>query len=323
MRHRKLAIYYAWSRPDEVSAPLGVIEDRFPSLFESRRMLFPRYEAFSDPDQFDQGIGGFLDCIMRRNFVELVRMAGALTGHPVIEIERIDGDGRFTPLDAQALGDADTLLVISFDSLRTAQQAGPDEIECVRRFLSDPRNLACISPHHDIGSDAADSHDARLAGQVAAFLHHGDRTIPPRQGFGGFARTLLAGLEIPVENRFGLRPSIEADGTPSPIEIEAGLDRLGLLCGVATFNLHPHLPQFERLGAAVDRLDVLARQRIDPAAPPHPFTATGRTLLDALLQSREGVFDGTLLVSDATLWSSTNGGVEQLQTLWRNVLTRA
>ena len=44
---RKVVVYYAWSRPGEVEAPLEVIENRFPTLFESRRMLYPRFEALS------------------------------------------------------------------------------------------------------------------------------------------------------------------------------------------------------------------------------------------------------------------------------------
>jgi hypothetical protein len=48
----------------------------------------------------------------------------------------------------------------------------------------------------------------------------------------------------------------------------------------------------------------------------------GRATFDALLQSRPNVFAGTLLVSDATLCSSTAGGLESLQRLWRNVLER-
>lgn len=49
-----------------------------------------------------------------------------------------------------------------------------------------------------MGEDGADR-------QLAEYRHHGDHGIPPRQGFGGFARTLLAGLGVPVENHFGLR----------------------------------------------------------------------------------------------------------------------
>jgi hypothetical protein len=105
-------------------------------------------------------------------------------------------------------------------------------------------------------------------------------------------------------------------------KMEHRADRLGLLDGVATFNLHPHLPHLERVGAATERLEVLARQPVDPTAPAHPFTAAGHTSFDALLQSGPGVFAGDLLVGDATLWSSTAGGTVSLRRLWNNLLTR-
>jgi len=44
MASRKVVLYYAWSRPGEIEAPLEVIENRFPTLFESRRMGYPRFE---------------------------------------------------------------------------------------------------------------------------------------------------------------------------------------------------------------------------------------------------------------------------------------
>jgi hypothetical protein len=69
-------------------------------------------------------------------------------------------------------------------------------------------------------------------------------------------------------------------------------------------------------------LDVLVRQRVDLTAPPHPFVTSGHLTFDALLQSRPGVFAGALLVGDATLWSSTAGGVDSLRRLWRNVVGR-
>lgn len=321
MATRKLLVYYAWSRPGETGAPLGVIEDRFPALFESRRMGYPRFEAFADPQRFDQGIGGFLDCIMKHNFTAFLDLAADLVGQRALEQERVTADGTLRRLDEALLQDVDTMVVISFDSLRTRQEADATEIEAVRRFLAQPDNLIFVCPHHDIGNVPELPDDERLERQLVDFLHHGDRTIPPRQQFGGFARTLLAGLGVPVENRFGLRPAVAADGSPAPIETEAALDRHGLLRDVATFNLHPHLPQLERLGDAATRLDVLARQKIDLAAPPHPFTRS-RDTFDALLQSRADTFPGTLLVSDTTLWSSTAGGVESLHRLWSNVLQR-
>lgn len=323
MTGRRIAVYYAWNRPDETGAPLAVIENRFPALFESRRMLYPHFEELSDPLRFDQGIGGFLDQIMKKNFTAFVEQASSETGNPVPEIERGGDDGEQVLLDGGLLEAIDTLIIISFDSLRSGQQASPGEVQAVRSFLATPGNLLFVCPHHDIGEAEGLSDADRLHVQEADFLHHGDRTIPPQQRFGGFSRSLLAGLGVPVENRFGLHPASEPDGSPTPIEIEGAVDRLGLLAGVTTFNLHPHLPHFERIGDAADKMDVLARQRIDLAAPPHPsFTQGGRSTFDALLQSRPGVFAGDLLVGDATLWSSTAGGVDSLRRLWANVALR-
>lgn len=259
---------------------------------------------------------------MKRNFSAFAAKAAAETGEPVVEIERVDAKGVLTPLDAALLTGADTLVVISFDSMTSGQEARPDEIAALGAFLADPDHLAFVCPHHEIGYAPDMPHAAMLEAQLADFLHHGDKTIPPRQVFGGFARSLLAGLGLPVENRFGLRPAAEPDGSPAPIERVDAADRLGLLDGVATLNVHPHLPHFERLGPAAERLDVLARQRIDLSAPPHPFTRDGRDRFDALLISRPEVFAGCLVISDATHWSSTAGGVESLSRMWHNVVGR-
>lgn len=321
MIERNVLVYYAWSRPDETGAPLEVIDDRFPALFESRRMGFPRFHEFADPQRFDQGIAGFLDHIMKHNFTAFVELATALTGKSTVQIERTDDDGKVTPLSDALLRGIDTLIVISFDSLRTGQCAEAAETAALRGFLAERDHLAFVCPHHDIGEvDGLDERDA-LQRQIEEFHHHGDRTIPPRQRFGGFARSLLAGLGVPVENRYGLRPAAESDATPKRLEVETALDRLSILRHVETFNLHPHLPQLERIGDALSGLQVLARQPIDPAAPPHPFTRE-RSTFDALLQSAPDLFNGSLFVSDATLWSSTAGGVDSLRQLWSNVLSR-
>jgi hypothetical protein len=142
MVKRHVMVYYAWSRPGENGAPLHIIDDRFPALFESRRMGFPRFHEFADPRQFDQSIAGFLDHIMKRNFTAFVDLAAELTGESVTEIERVADDGMLTPLDAHLLNEVDTLIVISFDSLRTVQTAGNAEIEALRSFLEEPDHLA-------------------------------------------------------------------------------------------------------------------------------------------------------------------------------------
>jgi hypothetical protein len=321
MRARKILLYFSWSRPAETSAPLAVIDDRFPAIFELRRLFYPKFEPLSDRDKVDQGIAGFLDHIQKPNFEAFVEQAEALTGGKVVQIERIGDDGTMTPLN-DAVDGVDSIVVISFDSLRTSQSATPAEVEAVRDFLANPDHLIFVCPHHDIGETARSAEQERLERQLAEHRHHGDHAIPPRQGFSGFARTLLAGLGVPVENRFGLRPAAMPDGAPAPVEIDRALDELGLLRGVDAFHLHPHLPQLERIGSSIERMDVIARQTIDPTAPPHPFAQGGRSSFDALLQSRPGTFAGKLLVCDTTMFSSTAGGVENLRRFWANAIQR-
>ncbi len=318
MAGRQVALYFAWSRPDEVAAPLGILEDRFPALFELRRMFWPRFEQFADPVKFDQGVGGFLDTIQLANFKLFADLAASWTGNPVRRAERRT-DGVSCRLDGQFLAGVDTLVVISFDSSRTRQRASDTEIGAIRSFLEDPDHTLFVCPHHDIGNADELPEGERLARRELEFHHHGDPAIPARQCFGDFGISLLNGLGLPVRNRFGLRPAKLPDGSPAPLEIAGAFDRAGLMEGVATFNLHAHLPHFERLGDSVAKLDVLARQPIDPGAPPHPFTMGGRGDFDALLQSKPDVFRGRLLICDTTTWSSTAGGVDSLQRFWRNV----
>lgn len=320
MAGRQVALYFAWSRPDEVAAPLVVLEDRFPALFELRRLFWPRFEQFADPAMFDQGVGGFLDNIQLPNFKLFTDLTAGWTGNPVRRTERRT-HGHLSTLEGGFLAGVDTLIVISFDSFRTGQQASEAEIEAVRSFLDNPDHTLFVCPHHDIGEAGDLPTDQRLARQEIEFHHHGDPAIPARQGFGDFGLSLLNGLGLPVRNRFGLRPARAADGSPAPLEIAVGLDRSGLLEGVATFNIHPHLPHLERLGDGLAKLDVLARQPIDMTAPPHPFTAGGRSDFDALLQSKPDIFSGRVLVCDTTTWSSTVGGLDSLQRFWRNVVT--
>src|SRR5580698_9923027 len=123
MSARRVLIYFAWSRPGETHAPLTEIDDRFPALFELRRLLYPRFEPLSDPRQIDQGIGGFLDHVQKPNFAGFVALARAKTGNPVVELERVLDDGTEQPLRWSVLEPIDTLVVISFDSVRTGQLA--------------------------------------------------------------------------------------------------------------------------------------------------------------------------------------------------------
>jgi hypothetical protein len=315
---RQIALYFAWSRPDEVGAPLYTLEDRFPALFELRRLRWPQLERFADPVRFDQGVGGSLDHFQLASYEMFAHLAASWTCRPVRRGERRTNAGpRF--IDSEFLRGVDTLIIISLDSSRTRQRAGDAEIAAIRTFLDDPDHTLFVCPHHNIGNTDGLPEDERLARQELEFQHHGDRAIPARQGFSDFGVSLLEGLGLSVRNRFGLHPAKRPDGSPMPIIPIAELDRAGLLEAVATFNAHPHLPHLERLGDTVGKLEVLTRQPIDPSAPPHPFTAGGRLDFDALLQSKPDLFPGRLLICDATIWTSTWGGIDGLQRFWRNV----
>ena len=60
--------------------------------------------------------------------------------------------------------------------------------QAIRQFLDNPDHLIFVCPHHDIGEAAGLVEEDRVECQIAEYRHHGDHAIPPRQGFGGFAR---------------------------------------------------------------------------------------------------------------------------------------
>jgi hypothetical protein len=184
-------------------------------------MFYPSFESMADSSRFNQGIAGVMDNIVRKNFAEFVSQASVDNGHAVLELERVPDDGATVPLNDDLIDQIDTLVIISFDSMRTNQEASDDELRVVRRFLAKPGNLLFICPHHDIGYVNAHENADLLEKQTAEFRHHGDRAIPPQQRFGGFARSLLAGLGIPIENRFGLHPASEPDGAAAAIDAQS------------------------------------------------------------------------------------------------------
>jgi hypothetical protein len=313
---RRIAMYFAWDRAAETTAPLGDLGNRFPALFEVRRQFWPAFETFSDSPA-GQGIDGFLEAIFLHNFSRFGEQVTARTGEQLRQIQRRTAMGE-TPLDTAQLDAIDTLIIISFDSKRTGQAASAAEVAAVRNFLARPDSMLFICPHHDIGDVEGLSSDAALARQSAEFHHHGDIALPGQQRVGGFGLSLMAELGAPIRNRFGLRPARTQAGEPVPFK-RAAEDRFGILSGVTHLNLHPHLPHYERVGAGVNALEVLARQVVQPDAPAHPVIPGGSDF-DAILQSRPGVGLGRLVVCDATLWTSAFGGLDGLQTFWKNII---
>ncbi|HEU4412120.1 MAG TPA: hypothetical protein VFS43_43160 [Polyangiaceae bacterium] len=318
---RRIGLYVSWSRPLEAAATLGVLEHRFPALFELRRFAWPHFEQTRERDQ---GIAGFLEHVVLSGFERCRAVMQEASGADVVLFERTDAAGRACALDDALLDRLDTLVVVGLDNLPTRQLPSVAETVAVRRFLAREGSCLVASPHHTIGAadgpDHLDAHDqARLAVEQA---HHGDPLIGGgRQQLGGFVRALLAGVGLPIDNRFGLKPATAPGGAPHPIERADG-DERGLLEGVTAFNVHPHLPHFEVPDGVRSQVRVLARQLISPSAPRHPFSEAGHTHFNALLWAPPaGDRRGDVVVGDATLWSSHFGGVEGLQRLWRNVAT--
>jgi hypothetical protein len=320
---RNILMYFPWSRPGEEGAPLGDLDNRFGALFELRRLQWPKYEDLADGERFNQGIAGFFDNILLRNYCLFREDMRNRSGNVVRVVERCTSGGKMTHLDNGCLDSVDILIIVSFDSQRTAQRPNESELRAIRGFLDNPAHTLFVCPHHDIGNvDGIPSNEV-LARQEVEFHHHGDLGVPGQQRLGGIARSLLRDLGIAVSNNFGLRPGKMRDGSPAPIQVNSQADRFKLLQGVSTFNLHPHLPHFEMHGDSADKLDVLVEQSIDLEAPPHPFIKQGRKTFDALLQAKPGVFGGRLLICDATLWSSTAGGLGSLRQFWANMIRLA
>jgi hypothetical protein len=313
---RRVSVYISWSYPGEANRDVAEMDNRFSTLTEVRRALWPAYEVprFADPLQFQQGISGSLELFFWA-WVRFQTLVQEVTGQPAPVFQRVDQAGFGLPLDERVLDDVDTLLVFSLDHDVTGQQASAAEIEAVREFLRREGTCLLVGPHHDVGG--AESFDQR----AIEYAHHGDPLVPRQQRFGLYGRSLLKGLGLPVENRHGLRPAT-LPGTQkiAPLTVIRDLDTKGWLTGVENFNFHLHLPHY-----AITREDgtaqVLATQPIDTSRP-HPFTEAGATEFNALVWAPpRGERAGDVLVADSTIFSTLFGGDQSLERFWKNLAT--
>jgi hypothetical protein len=308
-------VYISWSYPAESGRELRELDNRYSAMWEVRRVQWPKWEWAGDQHTYEQGIAGSLELFFR-SWMPFQELAGEVTGHRVPVFQRIDQAGYFLPLDERVLGDADTLLLYSLDTRITEQRATPEEIEAARHFLEREGTWLVIGPHHDVGVSPD------LAVREMEYLHHGDALVPRQQRFGLYGLSLLQGLGIPVENRYGLHPARDpGTGRIAPLTIAADLDTPGLLRGVTNLNNHPHLPHYAVTSEDAG-LRVLARQPIDLTAPPHPFTVAGNKEFNALVWAPpSGKRAGNVLVADSTIFTTLFGADESLERFWRNLVT--
>jgi hypothetical protein len=314
---RRASVYISWSYPAEANRNIAELDNRFSTMTEVRRVLWPAYEVprFADPLQFQQGIAGSLELFFWA-WVPFQKLVGEVTGHAVPVFQRVDQAGFAQPLDERVLDDADTLFLFGLDHNVTGQAPSDAEIEALRAWLGREGTRLVIGPHHDVG--ATDDPDQR----AMEYAHHGDLLVPRQQRFGRYALTLLQALGMPVENRWALRPAVRP-GTAnkiSPFTAFRDADAAGLLTGVESLNFHLHLPHY-----ALTRDDgaarVLATQPIDPSRP-HPMTQAGETEFNTLVWAPPaGDRAGDVVVCDSTVFSTLFGADASLERFWKNLVS--
>jgi hypothetical protein len=315
---RRFSVYWSWSYPWEANRDLAGLDNRFSTMTEVRRVLWPEYEydEFSEK-MFLQGIAGTLE-LFHLSIVRFQNLVSEATGHPVIDYQRIDQAGQRLPLDERILDDTDTLLVFGLDHMVTEQEAAPDEIEALKKFLSREGTCLVIGPHHDVGASN------ELADLQMEYTHHRDPLVPRQQRFGKYTRSLMKGLGVPVENRWGLRPAV-VEGTTNqiaPLTAMRDLDARGWLAGVTTFNFHPHLPHYALTTQDTQLVKVLAMQSIDMANP-HPFTEAGNREFNCFAwMPPTASRAGDILLADSTIFTTLFGGDKSLDRFWFNLATR-
>jgi hypothetical protein len=314
--HRRISIYWTWSYPWEAQRDPAEIYNRFSTMTEVRNVTWPGYETPEyDAAHFLQGIAGTLE-LFHRSTLAFQRLAGEATGHPVAVFQRIDQAGYQLPIDERILADTDTLMVFGLDHVLSEQEATAEETAAIRDWLQRAGTCLLLAPHHDVGF--TDDYTQRQT----EYEHHGDPLVPRQQRFGQYTRSLMKALDVPVHNKWGLRPAV-VDGTNkiAPLTGFRDLDTPQLLDNVTTFNFHPHLPHYELTAPESESLRVLGRQRVDPTRP-HPFTAAGDTEFNALIwMPPSGQRGGDIVLIDSTNFTTLFGGTDSLENLWHNLAT--
>ena len=148
---RRTSIYVSWSYPGEASRDPNVLDNRFSTMAEVRRVLWPAYEWAADPLAFPQGIAGSLELFFR-SWAPFQKAVEEATETAVPVFQRVDQAGFALPLDERVLGDVDTLFVWGLDSAGTGQDPAPEEVEAVAEFLAREGSRLVIGPHHDVGA---------------------------------------------------------------------------------------------------------------------------------------------------------------------------
>lgn len=311
---RRFSIYWTWSYPWESNRDVTELDNRFSTMTEVRRVAWPAFEGAEwDKMHFLQGIEGTLE-LFHRSTLSFQQVVGEATGQAVAVYQRIDQAGYKLPIDERILADTDTLMVFGLDHLVSEQAAEAGELEAIRNWLKREGTCLLLAPHHDVGF----SSDMQQRQQE--YKHHGDELVPRQQRFGQYTRSLMTGLQVPMLNKYGLRPAV-IPGTKeiAPLTINKDLDKLGLLSGVTTFNFHLHLPHYAVTTDNANAVHVLGSQPVDLNRP-HPFITEGNKEFNSCLwMPPQGQRAGDILLVDSTNFTTLFGGTDSLERFWKNM----
>src|SRR5580700_3669737 len=88
---RRVSVYWTWSYPAEANHDVTEMDNRFSTMTEVRRVLWPEYESprFADPRMFQQGIAGSLELFFWA-WVRFQDVVKETTGYPVPVFQRVD-----------------------------------------------------------------------------------------------------------------------------------------------------------------------------------------------------------------------------------------
>ena len=311
---RRFSVYWTWSYPWDANRDVAQMDNRFSTMTEVRRAGWPFWEKEEYSERsFLQGIAGTLE-LFHLSLLSFQKVVGEATGQPVAVYQRVDQAGQMLPLDERVLADTDTMMVFGLDHLPANQEATPAEIDALKNFLKREGTTLILGPHHDVGATAD------LKQRAMEYAHHGDPLVPRQQRFTTYTRSLMKGLAVPVENRWGLRPAtVNGTNKTVPLNVARDLDKRGWMTGVNTFVFHMHLPHYAVTG---DGIHVLAKQPVDTSRP-HPFVQSGEREFNMFLwMPPTGQRAGDILLADSTIFTTLFGGDESLERFWTNLATK-
>ena len=230
---------------------------------------------------------------------------------------RRGGMTAIAPRAWMGLAVTDTLMVFSLDHMVTEQEASPDEIEALQSFLTREGTCLILGSHRDVGiSPNLKSARPNMPTTVTRSFRDSSASASTRD-------SLMKGLGVPVENRYGLRPATVPGTTPTvQLSITGDLDSRGWLTEVKSFVFHMQLPHYAVTAEDYVAIHVLARQPID-LSKPHPFVEAGNREFNMFLwMPPNGERAGDILLADSIIITTLFGGDESLTRFWKNLASK-